>query len=230
LDVRIGGIYALERIARDSPEDHPIVIEVLAAFVRVHSREQWPQPHTNTVTEESVVPPRRTRPDVQTALTVIGRRNAEQDRGQAVDLAGANLTSADLKGALLSGAKLTGVILHNADLEEAHLEVADLEDAIVTEANLELAYLTSAVLYNADLTGAYLEDAELPGASLIGANLSRAHLAGANLQAANLTGARLDTSELAGVILTDAIRAHDDPLPEGWTRDADTGRLRKPET
>ena len=42
LDVRIGGIYALERVARDSRRDHPTVMEVLAAFVREHSREQWP--------------------------------------------------------------------------------------------------------------------------------------------------------------------------------------------
>jgi hypothetical protein len=31
IDVTIGGIYALERIARDSPRDHPTVMEVLAA-------------------------------------------------------------------------------------------------------------------------------------------------------------------------------------------------------
>jgi hypothetical protein len=40
LDVRIGGIYALERIARDSRDDHPQVIEVLTAYVRVHA--PWP--------------------------------------------------------------------------------------------------------------------------------------------------------------------------------------------
>jgi hypothetical protein len=34
LDVRIGGIYALERIAHDSPRDHPAMLEVLAAFIR----------------------------------------------------------------------------------------------------------------------------------------------------------------------------------------------------
>ena len=44
LDVRIGGIYALERIARDSARDHPTVMEVLTAFIREHSREQWPPP------------------------------------------------------------------------------------------------------------------------------------------------------------------------------------------
>jgi hypothetical protein len=37
LDVRIGGIYALERIARDSAKDHPAVMEVLTAFTREHS-------------------------------------------------------------------------------------------------------------------------------------------------------------------------------------------------
>jgi hypothetical protein len=37
LDVRLGGIYALERIAHDSPGDHRTIMEVLTAFVREHS-------------------------------------------------------------------------------------------------------------------------------------------------------------------------------------------------
>jgi hypothetical protein len=44
LDVRIGSIYALERIARDSARDHPTVMEVLTAFIRERSREPWPLP------------------------------------------------------------------------------------------------------------------------------------------------------------------------------------------
>ena len=46
-DVRLGGIYALERIARDSAKDHPTVVEVLAAFIREHSGEQWPPSDPN---------------------------------------------------------------------------------------------------------------------------------------------------------------------------------------
>ena len=42
LDVRIGGIYALERIALDSAKDHPTVMAVLTAFIREHSHEPWP--------------------------------------------------------------------------------------------------------------------------------------------------------------------------------------------
>ncbi|HLP92380.1 MAG TPA: hypothetical protein VK184_27780, partial [Nostocaceae cyanobacterium] len=34
IEARLGGIYTLERIARDSPEDHWTIMEVLTAFIR----------------------------------------------------------------------------------------------------------------------------------------------------------------------------------------------------
>src|SRR6516162_11458097 len=80
LDVRIGGIYALERIARDSPRDHPTIMEVLGAFIRGHSHERWP-----LVEPDGEPPPRSTRPDVQAAATVIGRRIVQYD-SQPVNL------------------------------------------------------------------------------------------------------------------------------------------------
>jgi hypothetical protein len=40
LDVRLGGIYALERIARDSEKDHPQVMEVLTGYIREHARRE----------------------------------------------------------------------------------------------------------------------------------------------------------------------------------------------
>jgi hypothetical protein len=104
-DVRIGGIYALERIARDSERDHPTVMEVLSAFIREHSREQWPplpaddQSHTSPWD-------RKTRPDTQAAVTVIGRQNRSNDR-LPVNLADADLGGADLADADLTDARLT---------------------------------------------------------------------------------------------------------------------------
>ena len=38
LEIRLGGIYALERIARDSADDHWRVIEVLCGYVRHNAR------------------------------------------------------------------------------------------------------------------------------------------------------------------------------------------------
>ena len=106
LHVRIGGIYALERVARDSEKDHPIVMDVLTAFIREYSREQWPPPDRG---ERE----RWTRPDVQAAVTVVGRRDVERDT-QRIDLYGAIHISADLRGVTLEHARLL-----NADLTGA---------------------------------------------------------------------------------------------------------------
>ena len=52
LDVRIGGIFALERIARDSPTDRQTVIEILTAFVREHTRVDPQTPKKDRVTAD----------------------------------------------------------------------------------------------------------------------------------------------------------------------------------
>ncbi len=96
IDVRIGGIYALERIARDSARDHPTVMEVLTAFIREHSLEPWPPSNPDSQGQE-----RSTRPDVQAALTVVGRRDKKRDI-QLIELTGADLTGSDLSDANLS--------------------------------------------------------------------------------------------------------------------------------
>ncbi len=98
LDVRIGGIYALERVARDSARDHPTVMEVLAAFIREHSREQWPPPDPGGREQEGW-----TRPDIQAAVTMIGRRDAKRDM-ERINLYGAYLVHAYLRDADLTSA------------------------------------------------------------------------------------------------------------------------------
>ena len=147
LDVRIGGIYALERVARDSARDHPTVMEVLTAFIREHSHEPWP-PSDPGGQERA----RSIRPDVQAAVTVVGRRDAKRDIEQ-INLTGANLTRAYLTRAILIRANLTG-----ADLTHANLGGADFGGADLTHANLTYAYLDGA-----DLTYAYLGGARWPG-------------------------------------------------------------------
>ena len=271
MDVRLGGIYALEGIAVDSARHHPTVMEVLAAFIREHSREQWPVPGS----DDAAVPERTTRPDVQAALTVIGRRDAARDR-RRIDLhgadliranltranltranldhaflAGANLirailTGANLARAMLTGAKLTRANLTDANLTSAflggapltlanlarafldadftrvYLTRANLDDAVLTRANLTRANLTGANLTRAFLVGAILPSDRLGGANLTGANLTRA-----NLTHANLTGAILSATNLADTELADARFSEAMPVPEGWVRDAGTGRLKR---
>jgi hypothetical protein len=229
LDVRIGGIYALERIAHDSPRDHPTAMEVLAAFVREHSREQWPKPEPHA--ESSGTQPRRmTRPDVQAAITVIGRRNSTHDSG-ALDLSNAYLRLAKLTYADLSGASFYGADLSNADLSDSKLTGAVIGPAIFRDAILSGTDLRGAYLRGTDLRGAYLFGAKLANADLAeGADLTGAKLKDADFSGVDLTETKLSGVDFSGVDLTHARWPLDVTVPDGWQRDPASGRLKRADT
>jgi hypothetical protein len=125
LQIRLGGIYALERLAQDSPRDQPTIIEVLSAFVRASTTPALPDPCPD---DPAIRGPAA---DVQAALTALGRRNPNHDGNTRVDLRRACLAFAELVGAHLAGAELidtelVGADLSGADLSDARLEFADL--------------------------------------------------------------------------------------------------------
>jgi len=176
LDVRLGGIYALERIAVDSERDHRTVVEVLSAFVREHSPPAiLPSPAADDAdgrSSEPLLPPST---DVQAAVTVLGR--LPQRRG---------ISRGDLRGV-----DLHRVNLWRSNLQGAHLRGVNLEWAILESANLRGVNLRRATLEGATLQGAHLQGADLGRASLGWARLQGANLQGANLQGANLNGVQL---------------------------------------
>jgi hypothetical protein len=164
LDVRLGGIYALERIARDSAADRATIGEVLAAFVRSHA--PWPPrlpgQYVATVPIDQVPELRVRAPDVQASLTVLGRGGFARpagDQGTRLDL-----HAGDLRHAQLRGAHLQGADLGEAHLERAGLGGANLKGAHLSGVNLEGAFLGGAHLEGATLRDARLEDADLEGA------------------------------------------------------------------
>ncbi len=191
LDVRLGGIYALERIARDSPADRATIGEVLTALVRGHA--PWPPrlpgQYVATAPINQVPQLQERAADVQASLTVLGRGGFTPPANEPDRL---NLYRVDLRRASLPGAYLEGAELADAHLEGAFLFAAHLEDAILGRAHLERAILPHAHLEDADLAGAYLEDADLRNAHLEGAILRNAHLEAARLPRAHLKDADLE--------------------------------------
>ena len=234
LHVRIGSIYALELVARDSARHHPTVMEVLTAFIRKYSHKPLRPPDPGGGKQE-----RSVRPDVQAALTVVGRLRRKRDITpvdltrvdlHAADLHDADLTRACLTGARLSGARLTSADLHAADLHAADLHAADMTRARLTRADLHGADLhgadlAHADLAHADLTGADLTGADLTGACLISARLLRTRLLYARLTRADLSAADLTCAHLIGADLTRAIATGADLTRADLTR-ADLTRAR----
>ncbi|MFD0366051.1 pentapeptide repeat-containing protein [Nocardia sp. GCM10030253] len=159
IDVRLSGIYLLERLAKDSPADHPTVFALLSAFLRTH---------TNASECRAQSPLQPIPADIQAVLTVITRRVLGPE-GLADKL--------DLRLTCLAEGDLADVILSHADFTRANL----------TTVNLTRAFIPYANLTDADLTGAKLTDTVLGAANLTGAKLIGADLTGADLRNANLT-------------------------------------------
>jgi hypothetical protein len=135
LAVRLGGIYALERIAKDSEKDHWPIMEVLTAYVR--ETAPWPpkppkavQPSKGEQFPQEVPPaiqeqlPPKPKADIQAILTVLGRRTYSKEEETRL-----NLTNIDLWGVILAGAQLQEANLRGARLQEADLSHAYLEGA-----------------------------------------------------------------------------------------------------
>ena len=151
--IRLGGIYALERLAQDSDTDHARVMDVLTAYVRENApshAQDAPQAANKPTT------------DMQAILTVIGQRKTPGNNRHTarLDLNHTRLVGANLRRADLNRADLTG-----ADLTGADLLMADLTDANLVDANLLGVNLTRAKLLGANLTGSkYLRAEELQSA------------------------------------------------------------------
>jgi len=140
LEIRLGGIYALERIAKDSVADHWTIVEVLTAYVRENApviprRTSEEAPGEAAASPEESDPERdvlaRPRTDIQAILTVLGRRpNRETEKEgshldlRATDLSEADLSKANLRKADLSGADLSGAL---------HLTKQQIKSAIRNE-------------------------------------------------------------------------------------------------
>ena len=198
-EVRLGGIYALERIARDSPErDYSTVMEVLTAYVRENtpqasepSEGSSEDPSTsNEATAEAdeaakqpaSQEPRRPTADIQAILDVLGRAQTRAPEEYRTRL----------------------------DLHEAHLQ----------RAHLQRAHLLRASLLRASLRGAVLQEANLQGANLQYANLRDANLYRANLYRADLRGAcGVTVQQLAQARLDDLTTMPDGQRYEDWLKD-----------
>jgi len=182
LQARLGGVYALERLARDSPRDHPTIIAVLSAFIGATSRSL---PCDDLETPE----------DVSAALTVLARRETNHDNNLRIDLRGAKLSGADISGIDLTGADLRQTCMRSTTIMFAKLDEAKLDDADLRNAGVVDTSLNHASLKGTDLRGAFL----------IGSRLIESDLTSADLRGAELGNAKLDRSEHAGARVEGAL-------------------------
>ena len=209
LAVRLGGIYALQQLAAEHPNQYHVqILRLLCSFVRNPTKDEvLDQP----IEVEGEVMPQRIREDVQAALSAIGRRSSIQIQIEiaeefTVDLQRANLHSADLRRCKLDRAELTDVTLENANLEgaslqAAHLVRANLANAILNCAGFKDSICRLAQFRRAKALGADFRNADLEGTIWVNATLNDADLSFSSLKGALLEGSRLVGTVVSGAVL-----------------------------
>lgn len=180
IDIRLGGIYALEQISIDSSKYHWTIMEILSAFVREKSKE------TSSKKLEKM------KEDIQAALTVMNRRCAEQDpqgkkinlmqvnlklvEFQAANISGVNLSRSDFTSANFSGANFSNSDLMNSDFSFANFSDVNFSGSDLRNVKFFRTNLSGADFSNSDLSDSYLCESDLTNSKLIGTNLNNAHL------------------------------------------------------
>ena len=208
LAVRLGGIYALQQLATEHPDQYHIqVMRLLCAFVKNPTKDEILD---RPLVIDGELMPTRIREDAQDALFAIGKRSWNQIQIEKreqfrVNLHGANLTGADLRRSNLDRANVTHAKLADADLEEASVKGACLVGANLTGANLDIASFTKSICRQARFTRVYASEADFSGADLEGTIWDNANLEGAQLSYSTLKGANLERAQLTGAHLIGTI-------------------------
>ncbi|MHC5257579.1 pentapeptide repeat-containing protein [Streptomyces sp. UC4497] len=231
LDVRIGGLHALWRIAEQSARDREAIISIQAAYLRTHL--PWPPagPQSPPVDApiNDIAPLETRAADAQVALTALGVLCQHREQSWV------NLSLTDLRRADCDGLWFPEVNFDRACMEAAGLYRANLAQASLVSVNLRHTDLTTAVLSRArcvlsDLRAAKmvetdLRDADFTETDLREANLRKADARGAvfhraDLRMADLRGADLSTAHLVDARLTGALASERTRWPADFDRAA----------
>ena len=221
--VRLGGIFALQRLAEERPEQYHVqVMRLLCAFVKDPDGDA--ATYAGRQVNPIAVAQHSLRQDVQAAIEGISSILA---RGTFIDRE--PHTYVDLRGAQLSGIYLEGGDLSGADLSYADLVRADLQNTKIRGARLTRVQLQDSNLRSADLTGTNmfrtnLAQADLSHATLDAAYLIQAILDEASFDQASLAQTWFSHTQVRQSQLDQTVPGTDNPpiIPDGAT-DPETG-------
>ena len=215
VSTRIGGVYALKRLAENRPERfHLQVMELLCAFVRNPPEPKHPhRPLGEDITgaldfiiyrsADAIAIEESTRCTTPRAGPFTDFRDEEGFRVnlKGAILEGANLRSAKLREANLDNVKMVLVFGRDADFSGAQILTCNLtrssfHGAIFDRATMNDVNMTNTSFQISSFMGAYMK-VDLSESDLSGANLTKAYLGSANLKHtsmndADLSGARLE--------------------------------------
>lgn len=216
---RLGAVFALERIAKESEREHWNIVRILTAFLREYSSHAYDHPAYVRLHEHRRLHETMSANELikRVIINFLVERDVSQDEeGRAivlpdVDLSFQNVSmlkapKSRLDRALLLESRLSGVDLRQATLNQANLSGAMGDGADLSEVTAVGASFVGVRFRDVNLHGANLRNANFRDAVLIGCNFDGADLTGAVFSGANVTGATFAQALLVNTVFRDRTR------------------------
>jgi uncharacterized protein YjbI with pentapeptide repeats len=218
LEVRLGAIYALERIARDSDRDHWPIMEVLCAYLRNSQNSgvastapvgeldkdarDMKQERPSLIGWKMSLP--KPRLDIQAAVDVIGRRSKssilrERALGLQLDFSGANLQLVKFDRGDFSES-----IFHTSQIGGASFVEADLTHVSFLDVNASCANFDRARMQYAKFMYAHIEDASFQATHLANSEINHVNAWFTDFERAVLTESYLTDGAFVAASFTHA--------------------------
>jgi hypothetical protein len=196
VESRLGALYALERLLRESLKDQRVILEILCAYVRENSPFQIPadDKQRDKLSHGDAAPTPTRRSDVQAAITVIGRRPTpiklrSEKEGWRLDFRNANLVEYDFSKLNFDRSDFTGSFLNFANLKEADFANSIFENTTFCSAQMNNARFEFSTFKNCNMKKAEVDDTNFSSAKFDDTDLRQAKVKSFNIKGANLENA-----------------------------------------
>jgi uncharacterized protein YjbI with pentapeptide repeats len=184
-EIRIGALYALERLCKDSEKDKVSIIQIINAYIRNRAPQSsknllngfvdsslnkalsddysCPFYHPSNDVYAFHVDTTKQELDIQVAITILGANNSGQVH---LNFTGLDLQAINFRGLNLSNSDFSYCNLTNDDFENATVDSCKFDNALANNTNFavtkarkstfENSLLQEANFYQADLSNSYI--------------------------------------------------------------------------
>lgn len=216
VSVRIGGLYALQKVAKDSEEDLPTVQQVIANFIRHPPyQKEWAQMEEKIKNGSRQYDEYIDCPDIYVAFEVFHSFQAQnlpslkRTKFKFFDLRQINFSDLDFEESVFS----TCYIEHG-NLQYCNLDSSSFKDCDLSFSNFSQSSISFCHFLNCTLQGSELSNTFIGWTSFVSSNLEETYLDNSDLSSTSFMG-----SNISKIDFSTSKNLEEDSIVAAWSWD-----------
>jgi len=225
VSVRIGGLYALEKIALDSEKERATIQKVIASFIR---RPPYLDKSKTTISSNL-----NDCPDIHIAIKIFRDLNNSSDsypdlsnaRLEYLDLSRLDLSKLNFTGASFKGSSLKYANLNKSNFVTSDFEKSDLSNVSVHSTNFMNTDFTKSILFQSTIKDCCLSFSKFEEAEIESTSIRNSALSYCDFSKCSFGSNDIDNCNLTGSIFPNDASCDNLRLASNWALEGQTSQL-----